>query len=130
MNAKQFLGLSILMMVLFGFRGSVGAAMTANPDGDDPIIIIVNPDDPIGAPRSPVFNPFTAYLQNNQVVLASSDSCGLVEVEITSSTGFYYSTVFDTEDGVIVMPISGNVGAYTLRLTLESDAVFVGSFVI
>jgi hypothetical protein len=105
--------------------------ITQTPVGGEPIVIIPDEqNDPIGIPRGPVFNPFTAYLQNNQVVLASSDSCGLVDVEITSPTGFYYSTVFDTEDGVIVMPVSGNAGAYTLRLTLESGAVFVGSFVI
>ena len=130
MKAKQILGLSILIMIVSGFCNSVGVAATTNPDGDGPIIIVFNPDDPIGEPRGPIFNPFTAYLQNSQVVLESSENCGLVAVEITSTTGFYYSTVFDTEDGFIIMPISGNVGSYTLTLTMSSGDVFVGSFII
>jgi hypothetical protein len=106
--------------------------MTTAMNEDEPEIIVLqteigSPDD---APRGPIFNPFTAYLQNNQVVLESSESCGLVAVEITSTTGFYYSTVFDTEDGYIVMPISGNVGSYTLTSTMSSGDVFVGSFII
>lgn len=130
MKAKQILGLSILITIVFGFCNSFGVAATTNPDGEGPIIIVFNPDDPIDAPRGPIFNPFTAYLQNNQVVLESSENCGLVAVEIASTTGFYYSTVFDTEDGYIVMPISGNVGSYTLTLTMSSGDVFVGSFII
>lgn len=94
------------------------------------ILILPQNDIPDDAPRGPIFNPFTAYLQNNQVVLESSENCGLVAVEIASTTGFYYSTVFDTEDGYIVMPISGNVGSYTLTLTMSSGDVFVGSFII
>jgi hypothetical protein len=127
---KRKLSCSIVLtmaLCLLSHTATFGTSQT--PVGDPIVIIPTEQNDPNG-PRGPVFNPFTAYLQNNQVVLASSDSCGLVEVEITSSTGFYYSTVFDTEEGVIVLPISGNVGAYTLRLTLVSGAVFVGSFVI
>ncbi len=114
-------------LCLLSFSASYGAKQT--PGGTP---IIVSPEDPDlpDAPRGPVYNPFTAYLLNNQVVLESSENCGLVTVEITSTTGFYFSTVFDTEDGFIVMPVSGNVGSYTLTLTMSSGDVFTGIFTI
>ncbi len=119
-------------LVISGTGFSASLHMTTAMNEDEPEIIVLQPEigSPDDAPRGPVFNPFTAYLLNNQVVLESSENCGLVTVEITSTTGFYFSTVFDTEDGFIVMPVSGNVGSYTLTLTMSSGDVFTGIFTI
>lgn len=128
MKAKQILGLSILIMVVFGFCNSLRVAATASPDGDGPIIIIINPDDPIGEPRGPVFNPFTAYLQGYNVVLNCSVYYGDVVVVLVSTAGDYYTTVFDTSDGSTVIPISNLSGDYTLCLTDASGMQFIGEF--
>ena len=94
----------------------------------DPIVITPPEQNGPDGPRGPIFNPFTAFFQNNQIVLESSETCGLVAVEITSTTGFYYSTVFDTEDGFIIIPINGQTGQYTLLLTTQNGLHFVGVF--
>jgi hypothetical protein len=83
-----------------------------------------------GIPRGPVFNPFTAYRLNNTVVLESDTSYGVVNVVLVSTAGDYYTTVFDTEDGSILIPISGNSGDYSLLITDLSDAQFIGTFAI
>ena len=65
---------------------------------------------------------------NNQVVLESAASCGLVAVELTSTAGDYYTTVFDTEDGSILIPISGLTGDYDILLTTQEGLCFWGNF--
>lgn len=79
-------------------------------------------------PRGPVFNPFTAFLQNNNVILESDSSFGLVNVVLISTAGDYYTVVFDTEDVSIQIPVSGNSGYYCLCLTTESGMEFYGEF--
>ena len=93
---------------------------------------MVNPisTDIPGTPRGPVFNPFSAYRINTTVVLASDTSYGLVSVTLISTAGDYYTTVFDTEDGSILIPISGDPGDYTLLLADSNGKTFVGYFEI
>ena len=98
-------------------------------DGESIVISPISTDAP-GIPRGPVFNPFTAYRLNNAIVLASDTSYGLVNVTLISTAGDYYTIVFDTEDGSILIPISGNVGEYTLMLTDPAGAQFIGTFEI
>lgn len=104
------------------------ASLSLSLDGDNPIIIHQLPTEYPNDPRGPVFNPFTAYLMNNQVVLESAASCGLVAVELTSTAGDYYTTVFDTEDGSILIPISGLTGDYDILLTTQEGLCFWGNF--
>ena len=96
--------------------------------GEDQIIIRQRPGELEDDPRGPVFNPFTAYLYNNQVVLNCSTSYGDVDVSLVSTAGDNYSTVFDTADGFIIIPISGLAGDYTLLLTDSLGIHFTGEF--
>ena len=98
--------------------------------GDDPTLIVILPPatSPEGAPRSPAFNPFTAYLNGNAVVLNCSASYGNVAVTLVSTAGDNYTTVFDTEDGSVIIPVSGLSGHYTLLITTASGSQFIGEF--
>ena len=128
MKAKPLFFLSILMIALLGSSSFARTSFVPNSDGDGHIIIILNPDDPIGAPRSPAFNPFTAYLNGDVVVLNCSASYGNVAVTLVSTAGDNYTTVFDTEDVSIIIPVSGLSGHYTLLLTTASGSQFIGEF--
>ena len=96
------------------------------------IIIITPKPDPEDDPRSPINNPFFAELMDgsNSVLLGTTDNIGIVYVQIVSTAGDSIGTYFDTSDGTIVIPISGNVGYYTLTITLSGNHYFVGEFVI
>lgn len=130
MKAKPIVLVLIFMMTVVSCLFKVNAATVSVPDGGDLIIIQQYPINPEGNPRGPVFNPFTAYRINTTVVLASDTSYGLVNVTLISTAGDYYTTVFDTEDGFIVIPISGNPGDYTLLLADSNGKAFVGYFEI
>lgn len=120
---------AVVAAILLAFSSATVALSKSAQDGE--IVLIVPSDqDPVGNPRGPVFNPFSAYLINNQVVLESSTSYGTVFVELTSTAGDNYSTVFDTSEGSIIIPISGFAGDYTLLLTDAFGAQFVGEFEI
>ena len=107
-------------------------ALYSEPLGQTTIPVVIEPDpsNPNEDPRGSVFNPFTAYLYNNQVVLNCSASYGYVNVSLVSTAGDNYSTVFDTSDGFILITVSGFAGEYTLTLTSESGQGFVGHFEI
>ncbi len=106
------------------------AIASVSYDDNSTILIHQLPTDPIGAPRSPAFNPFTAYLNGNAVILNCSASFGNVAVTVVSTAGDNYTTVFDTEDGSIIISVSGLSGHYTLLLTTASGSQFVGEFEI
>lgn len=117
---------AIFAMCLLPFAATNLKAQT--PGGTPIVIVPEEPNNPEEEPRSPVFNPFSAYLQNNQVILNCSTSYGLVSVSLVSTAGDNYSTVFDTGDGFIFIPISGNMGDYTLVLLDSLGTSYVGEF--
>ena len=80
----------------------------------------------------PVHIPFIAELMDgsNSVLLGATDTIGIVSVQITSTSGDNYSTYFDTSDGAILLPISGNAGYYTLTIITPDGTHFVGEFSI
>lgn len=55
---------------------------------------------------------------------------GSVSVNLVSTAGDYYTVAFDTEEGSLDIPISGNSGDYTLLLTTQSGIQFIGEFTI
>ena len=123
--------LILVLLCLIGVNFSIYG--TSNPSTiSDPgeILILPQNDIPDDAPRSPVLNPFYAYLINGFVLLGSNRSIGDVYVALTSTAGDNYSTVFDTSEGSIIIPISGFAGDYTLLLTDAFGAQFVGEFEI
>ena len=121
----SFWGLAFVMC-FFPFKAADVKAQT--PEGTPIVITPEEPNTPEGTPRGPVFNPFTAYLYSNQVVLNCSTSYGDVNVSLVSTAGDNYSTVFDTADRIIFIPVSSFAGDYSLTLTSESGQVFVGLF--
>lgn len=123
--------LTVTLIVTAGLlKMAVSSVLYAEPLGQEiiPVVIGPGPSNPNEDPRGPVFNPFSAYLQSNQVVLSCSANCGLVSVSLVSTAGDNYLTVFDSEDGFIFIPISGDTGDYTLTLTSMTGQVFVGYF--
>ena len=119
-----------LSTLLLSFCGTPFLFSKGTTQDATPIIIESESNQPEEEPRGPVFNPFSAYCLNNQVVLESSVSYGPVSVSLTSTAGDNYSTVFDTEDGFIIIPISGLSGDYTLSLVDATGQRFVGEFEI
>ena len=119
----------VLVAILPALLNATAGFSTNSKDGT---VILIEPrnDSHDGEPRGPVFNPFTAYLLNNTVVLESDMSYGLVNVILVSTAGDYYSTLFDTEDGTILIPVSGNSGDYSILITTLSGAQFIGTFSI
>lgn len=83
-------------------------------------------------PRTPVSIPFIAELMDasNAVLLRATDTIGIVAVQIISTVGDNYTTCFDTSDGAILLPISGNEGYYTLTIITPDGTHYVGEFSI
>ncbi|MBQ6954111.1 MAG: DUF3244 domain-containing protein [Bacteroidales bacterium] len=123
---KMAMGLAAFLLAF----PSAKAGLLNNPQ--EKLIIVIEPGDdtPPDDPRGPVFNPFTAYRMNNTVVLESDTSYGQVSITLVSTVGDYITTVFDTADSSILIPISGNAGNYTLLLTDSTGAQFIGTFEI
>ena len=110
---------------------SIKEKMLASTLRGDTIIISQIPTTPEG-PRTPVSIPFIAELMDssNSVLLEATDTIGIVTVQIISTAGDNYSTYFDTSDGAILIPVSGNAGYYTLRITTPNGTQYVGEFTI
>lgn len=91
--------LTVVLLVTAGLlKMATCPVLYSEPVGQEIIPVVIGPDssNPNGDPRGPVFNPFTAYLYSNQVVLNCSTSYGDVNVSLVSTAGDNYSTVFDT----------------------------------
>ena len=130
MRKKTLLLSSLLIATVSLLKMASCPTLYSEPLGQTtiPVVIEPAPSTPNEDPRGPVFNPFTAYLYNNQVVLNCSTSYGDVDVTLVSTAGDNYSTVFDTADGFIIIPISGLTGEYTLLLTDSLGVHFTGEF--
>ena len=123
-----FLKAILVMATLFSSWRINGEAIISNGN-DGPIIVIErDPTEFLDEPRSPGSCPFFAEYQNGNVSLSSLDSIGTVVVEISSTAGDYYCTYFDTSDGSILLPISGDSGYYLLRITVASNVHYMGRF--
>lgn len=132
MKTKTILGLGILLMSATSYSPLTAEETTLLTEGNDPIIIRQDPVELPEAPRMPVHIPFIAELMDgsNSVLLGATDTIGIVSVQITSTSGDNYSTYFDTSDGAILLPISGNAGYYTLTIIATDGTHFVGEFTI
>lgn len=96
----------------------------------DQIPILYKPDsfELPDTPRSPVYNPFYAFQDDCSVILGCLSPYGDVSVTLESSAGDDYYTIFDTEGGQIIIPISGMSGHYTLTIVCAGGIVFGGEF--
>ena len=104
--------------------------LAKTPDGDEIIIVRAEEGLPPNPPRTPDFSPFFAYHYEEQIILYSSASLGVIDVKLVSSAGDYYTCVFDTENGNILLPISGESGEYLLQLTTLSGIRYIGKFIL
>lgn len=131
MRAKRFTKLLIASAMTTLVALLAAGSSQAVPMRGKTIIIIQKPD-PEEDPRSPIVNPFIAEVTDgsNAVLLGSVDAIGTVYVHLTSTAGDNLSTYFDTSDGAILLPISGNAGDYTLSITTPDGHLFVGEFSI
>lgn len=118
---KLFLTLVVIFATLFSAQG----ALMFDPEDIDVKPLPPPSTDP---PRSLSFNPFYAQLDGTCLLLGSTSSCGEVTVLLVSTAGDYYPVIFDTEDGEITIPISGNTGHYVITLTDGSGNQFYGEF--
>jgi len=128
---KELLSKKVFYAILIGYIVTSICPVLAMNQKDETGILIrpIRPITP-GTPHAPAYNPFSAELMNGFVVLSCSSSFGIVDVSLTSTAGDNYSTVFDTADGTIIIPISGSTGEYTILITTSSDLEYVGEFVI
>ena len=127
---KTMKAILAIAMVCFSIHRTVEPAV-ASPIRGHTILIVPKPS-PEDKPRTNVPNPFIAELMDGSVtiLLCVTNPCGTVSIHITSTAGDNYSTYFNTSDGSILLPISGNIGNYTLTITLSNGLQFVGDFTI
>lgn len=130
MRVKMFLGVAAGMLAALSSLHAKECEVIASVEDHQTILIHQDTTDEQGAPRMPVFNPFFAELLSGYVLLGSTSPYGTVDVDITSTAGDSYSTSFDTLDGAIVLPVSGDSGFYSLRITTAAGVQFVGEFTI
>lgn len=131
MNTSTILRMSCVALVAFGVFSKSEKLSASSAEGNT-IILVPRPSTPQETPRSPEEIPFIAELMDgsNSVLLGATDTIGIVSVQIISTAGDNYSTYFDTSDGAILLPISGNAGYYTLTIITPDGTHFVGEFTI
>lgn len=107
--------------------------MTVSPvfGSQEPTIPIINTTRPAESHGRDV-DLFLAEYNDvlNSVVLTCTSPCGDVAVTLASTAGDWYQTVFDTLDGTILIPVSGDSGDYTLTLVSSDGTTYVGEFFI
>lgn len=127
MKTKQFLRVAVCCLLTMTVVWSAKAFMN---HGEDGITIPVRnvSTDPQGAPRDIV--PFFAeyYESLTAVMLGCNTSVGDVTVTLTSTVGDWYQTEFDTSEGAILIPASGDSGHYTLTIETAAHVVYAGEF--
>ena len=128
MNLKSFfLKLGCILTIVTLSVPFIAAEAMNDPDG---VTIILQPkDDELhDAPRS-IVPFFAAYYESlSAVMLGCNDSIGDVTVTLESTAGDWYQTVFDTSDGVILVPASGLSGYYVLTIETADHTVYEGEF--
>ena len=120
-NVKFIIAVIIAAMFAFSARGA----------GDPVSIPIVRSTEPGGTfGRSLEQQIFLAEYNDllNCIVLTCVSSCGDVEVTLESTAGDWYQTVFDTLDGTILIPASGDSGNYTLTIVASDGTTYEGEF--
>lgn len=126
---KTIKAILAIAMVCFSAHWTVEPAVATPMRGHT--ILIVPKQSPDDEPRTSV-HLFIAELMDgsNSVLLGATDTIGTVSVQIISTAGDNYSTYFDTSDGAILLPVSGNTGYYTLTIITPDGTHYVGEFTI
>ena len=126
------LSLSIIIAIFFSLIFGAEMSAVSKTSGQEVIPVVITPKPPVpgGNPRSPETSPYSAYHTTDYVYLSSDIDCGCVDVELYSTAGDSYSTVFSLSDENIIIPISGDSGEYVLTITDQLGQVFIGVFTI
>ena len=124
MSLQRAALLLVSLMIVSGF------AIASNRQLRDGVSITIHqvPNEAIGAPRTvcPFFAEYNETL--SAVMLGCNDSIGDVTVTLESTAGDWYQTEFDTSDGAILIPASGDSGHYTLTIETAAHVVYEGEF--
>lgn len=120
----------LCLLIIGGFILPQSNAMGTSKNDGITIMIHQQPVSFPGAPHMPAFNPFYAELESGYVLLGSYSYCGIVDVSLTSTAGDDYSTVFDTSNGTVNIPVSGYSGDYVLLITTSAGTEYIGEFSI
>lgn len=129
MKTSIMMGVSAVAMMAI-VSTSLCDQIAAETKNETVIVIVRRPTTPPETPRTPEYNPFFAELMNDYVILGAPSAIGTVSVSLTSTAGDNYSTCFDTSDGAILLPVSGNAGYYTLTIITADGTHYVGEFTI
>lgn len=123
----SFLKLGLALMLVPLSAPAVPADAMVAQDGET-IILRPRDNETGGAPRTAV--PFFAeyYDTLSAVMLGCSESIGDVTERLTSTAGDWYETEFDTSDGMLDIPVSGESGFYTLTIRTSAGVVYQGEF--
>ena len=116
--------MTTIFLSLFLFTGFSPASKA---DGNQ-VIIRAKPSPVPGRPRIPAYCPFSGYIMDNYLLLMSECDCGIVEVELTSPSGDSITMDFVTTDAIVMIPINGETGAYTITIQVPGGIEFEGSF--
>lgn len=110
------------------------ASPTGTRMGDQVIVPMSEADKSNGEttsrPRAPALRLFSAFVDTDSDALFVSSRYDVGEVSATIeniSTGEFYSYTFDSADTAL-LPIACTNGLWSVRLTLEGGAEFVGEF--
>ena len=66
----------------------------------------------------------------NRVDITCNEPCGNVYVTLISTAGDFFQTIFDTENGTLLIPVSGDDGYYEFSITTPDGINFIGEFTI
>ena len=104
----------------------IGMGCGSNSNGNQISIRNVS-DDLRGSPRTD--DPFVVEFHEDIccIVLTCSVPCGVVTVTLESTAGDRFQTDFNTTDGSITIPVSGDSGIYELTVSTSDKVVFVGT---
>lgn len=125
-NIIQTLEILFLLLLCNGLIASTNCRTTTD---NNPILIVPRNTSAEGIPKSPPYNPFYAYLQEDSIVLCSLSDIGVVSVCIESSFNTYYQTIFDTKDSILIIPFLEE-GPNIITITTIGGLVFEGHFII
>ena len=127
---KKFLSVFAIIVV----AGTALASPTGTRKGDQVLVPlsegVKNNDKSTGRPHAPALRLFSAFVDTNSNTLFVSSRYDVGEVSATienTTAGDIYSYTFDSADTAL-LPINCTAGFWTITLTLDSGAVFVGEF--
>lgn len=129
MKAIHIILSAIMSMVVATFAGAYAPKQSDAEQQGEVLTIRQRPVNSPNTPRTSAYNPFYAELEDSCVyVSAIDDFYGMVDLVLTSTAGDYYNTIFDTGNGLICIPFSGDEGQYTITLETLCGLVFEGVF--